>query len=93
MEHDNINDIYDRIAKILKNDQKYPYETMGSHIVGCTIVRDDIDMYYDRYPPLLDVAELGASLEHEGTDYQKEIIEQIRYKMQQLRKLLPDVPR
>lgn len=93
MEHDDINAIYDQISKILKNDQKHPFKKMGSLIVGCTIVRNDIEWYYEKYPPLLDVAELGASLEHEGGEYQKEIIEQIRYKMQQLRTLLPDITR
>lgn len=91
MEHDEINDIYDRISKILKNDQKYSYKTMGDHIVKCTSVHSNIEEYYDKYPPLLDVAELGASLEYEGGGYQKEIIDQIHYKMKQLHKLLPDL--
>ena len=86
-----INEIYDRISKILKNDQKYPYVTIGSLIVSSTTARRDINYYFDAYPPLLDIAELGASLEHEGSDYQAEIIEQIKYKMQQLRKMLPDI--
>lgn len=91
MEYSSINDIYDKISKILKNDQKYDYAAMGSRIVGCTIVLDDINFYYAKYPPLLDIAELGASLEHESHTYQVEMLAQIKYKMTELRKILPDV--
>jgi hypothetical protein len=91
MEHDDINYIYDQISKILKNDQKYSYKIMGGHIVACTNARQDIGRYFAKYPPLLDVAELGASLEHEGSGYEKETIEQIRYKMQQLLSMLPEI--
>jgi hypothetical protein len=91
MEHDDINAIYDQISKVLKNDQQYSYKKMGELIITCTSTRDNIEQYYDRYPPLLDIAELGASLEHTGTAYSREVIEQIRYKMQQLLSLLPDI--
>lgn len=86
-----INDTYDRISKILKNDQHYTYKQMGEFIIACTSAIDNAEMYYTKYPPLLDVAELGASLEYEGTAYQDEIIKQMRFKMSELRKLLPDI--
>jgi hypothetical protein len=86
-----INDTYDRISKILKNDQKFPNDTIGKLIVEYVNGVDESDYYYDKYPPLLDIVELSGSLEHEGIAYQKEVIAQIHYKMQQLRKLLPDI--
>jgi hypothetical protein len=86
-----INDIYDRISKILKNDQKYPYETMGGLITTCTSGVGDIESYYRTYPALVDIMELGGSLEHTDANHQIEIIRQIQYKMQQLRKALPDI--
>jgi hypothetical protein len=91
MKYASINDIYDRISKILKNDQKHSYNVLGGLIVECTIVLDEIDQYYTKYPPLLDVAELGAALEYEGSEYHDEIIKQINYKMRELKGLLPDV--
>ena len=92
MEHNDINTIYNQISHILKNDQKYSYAVIGSRIVGCTTVRSDIEQYFNRYPPLLDIAELGASLEHEGSAFERELMEQIQYKMQQLRAELPETP-
>lgn len=86
-----INDTYDRISKLLKNDQHYTYKQMGEFIIACTSSIDNAEMYYAKYPPLLDVAELGASLEYEGTAYQDEIIQQMRFKMSELRPLLPDI--
>lgn len=91
MQNHIINDIYDRISKILKNDQQYPYRTMGRLIIDCIRDVQNIEYYYDTYPALVDVAELGASLEHEGSDYQKEIIAQIKYKLRQLHATLPDI--
>lgn len=86
-----INDTYDRISKILKNDQKYTYLEMGEFIIAHTSTIENIESYYAKYPPLLDVAELGAALGYEGTDYQEEIIKQMKYKMSELRRLLPDI--
>lgn len=91
MEHDDINTIYDRISKILKNDQKHSYKTMGQLIVNLFSGRADIERYYDLYPPLLDVAELGANLEHVEANHGREVIDQIKYKMQQLLVMLPDL--
>jgi hypothetical protein len=86
-----INDIYDRISKILKNDQKYTYSKMGALIITYITSINSIDGYYQNYPPLLDVVELGAALEYEGSEYPDEIVRQIRYKMSELKHLLPDI--
>lgn len=86
-----INDTYDRIAKILKNDQQYSYKVVSEKIVSSVSKLNNIDRYYEKYPPLLDVIELGASLGYEGSGYQAEIIKQIQYKMSELRMLLPDI--
>lgn len=86
-----INNAYDRISKILKNDQHYPYSVLGKLMIECMVAIDKIDQYYEKYPPLVDIAELGAALEYENSKYQDEIIKQIRYKMQELKVLLPDI--
>lgn len=91
MENIVINDTFDRISKILKNDQHYTYKQMGALIIAHIATIDNIDYYYQNYPPLLDVAELGAALEYEGTAYQDEIIKQMRFKLSELRKSLPDI--
>lgn len=90
--HDTIiNGTYDKIAKILKNDQQYPFTVIGKRIISCAAALSDIEQYYEKYPPLLDVIELGASLEYEGSTHQSEIMKQIQYKMAELRTLLPDI--
>lgn len=86
-----INDLYDRLSKILKNDQQYPHTKVGGLIVSATSMRRGIEAYFDAYPPLLDIAELGAALEYEGSSHHDELLTQISYKMSQLRMLLPDV--
>ncbi|MDB5187179.1 MAG: hypothetical protein JWM07_651 [Candidatus Saccharibacteria bacterium] len=86
-----INDTYDRISKILKNDQKYPYKKMGDLIATYVHALDNVESLYSRYPPLLDVVELGAALGYEGSAYQEEIIKQVKYKLSELRRLLPDI--
>lgn len=86
-----INDLYDRLSKILKNDQKYSNKVIAGLIVTCLTAQRDIDQYYSHYPPLVDVAELGAALEYAGVEYQDSTLQQIKYKMAELRTLLPDV--
>jgi hypothetical protein len=86
-----INDTYDRISKILKNDQKYPYNTVAGLIIKCAAGISRVDDYYAQYPPLLDIVELGAALEYEGSGHHDELIRQIHYKMRQLKALLPDI--
>jgi hypothetical protein len=86
-----INDLFDRISKVLKNDQQYPYQRVGKLIVDSTSRVRNIESYYSSYPPLIDIIELGAALEYEGSSYQDEIIRQIKYKLQELKAILPDV--
>lgn len=86
-----INDIYDQLSKILKNDQKYSNSVIAGLIIRCIGSQSDIGLYYAAYPPLLDVAELGAALEYASPEYQAATIQQIRYKMSELRQLLPDI--
>lgn len=91
MKHAFINDIYDHISTILKNDQQYSYDILGGLIVEYTIGLAEINQHYDDYPPLLDVVELGAALEYEGSNNREEIMKQIKYKMRELKALLPDI--
>lgn len=91
MKNTAINDIYDRISKVLKNDQKYSYTKMGDLIIKYANGMDSINQYYEKYPPLLDIIELGAALEYEGSEHPDEIVRQIRYKMSELRNILPDI--
>jgi hypothetical protein len=91
MENRHINELYDQISKVLKNDQKYPYKKMGESIVASTNRINNIEYYYSAYPPLLDVIELSAALEYEGSAYHDEMIRQIKYKMSELKNLLPDI--
>ena len=86
-----INDLYDRLSKILKNDQKYSYATIGELISGCIENVEHINSYYDQYPPLVDILELGAAIEYASIEYRQESLQQIRYKMLELKKLLPDI--
>lgn len=86
-----INDIYDQLSKILKNDQKYSNNVIATLIVKSISTQPDINHYYATYPPLLDVAELGAALEYASLEYQADTLRQIRYKMSELRQLLPDI--
>jgi len=59
----NIEIIISAIDKILHQTGHKSADEIGSYIVGATIVRDDIDDYYKKYPLLEEVAELGAELE------------------------------
>ena len=36
---------------------------IGSYIVGATIVREDYELYQERYPLIEQIADLGADLE------------------------------
>jgi hypothetical protein len=86
-----INELFDQLSKILKNDQHYSTEKVGELMGACISRHRNIEQYYAEYPPLLDVAELGAALGYEGSGHRDEILKQIRYKMAQLKSLLPDI--
>ena len=58
-----IHQIASRIDEILKNERNESLDTVGSYIVGETIVQDDFEEVQDKYPLLERIAELGADLE------------------------------
>lgn len=91
MEDTLINDIYDRISKIIKNDQKYTHQKMGKLVIACLTSVAVAESLYANYPPLLDISELGAALEYEGSSHQESILQQMHYKMTELKALLPDI--
>ncbi len=64
--NDEILNIISRIEYILQNLHGEPSNMLGSYIVGATIVRDDVEEYYKRYPLLEKIAEWGADLETLG---------------------------
>ncbi len=83
--HNEIQAIISRIQEILLNRNKEPLDRLGSYIVGATIVRSDIDYYYDKYPLLEEVAELGADLETlGGSEYATKVFAEIKEKFRLL---------
>lgn len=86
-----INSLFDRLSKIIKNDQQYPLTRVGHLLVASTASIKDIEQYYEHYPPIIDIVELGAALEYEGSSHHAEVIAQIKYKLQQLSVMLPDI--
>lgn len=91
MQDEFINDLYNHLSVIVKNDRKYSYTEMGAMIIKKTHAARGIEYYFQNYPPLIDIAELGASLEYEGTTHHQDLIKQIKYKLQELKTLLPDI--
>lgn len=71
---DEILNIISRIENILQNPRGETADMLGSYIVGATIVRDDIEQYYKKYPLLEEVAELGADLETLGDSKHAEVV-------------------
>lgn len=85
----NINGIFNRLVGIMSNSHNESLDKLGSYIVGCTIVLDDIDEYYKDYPVLEEVAELGAELETvSDRQYQIELLDKIKAKLVLLKDLL-----
>ena len=79
-------EVVNRIEDILKNPKDEPADTLGSYIVGATLVRDDIEQYFEKYPLLENIAELGADLETQaGTEYAKDILAEIENKFRVLK--------
>lgn len=86
-----INDAYDRISKILKNDHHYTYKEMGEFITSYASTLPAIESIYAHYPSLFDIIELGAALEYGTSVYQEHIRKQAQYKLSELRQALPDL--
>lgn len=76
-----------RLESILQNSQNEPADMLGSYIVGATLVRDDIKQYFNEYPLLERVAELGADLETlGGSPYADEVLAEIQQQFDALKK-------
>jgi hypothetical protein len=83
---DDINKIIERIEEILLNPANEPIDMLGSYIVGATIVRDDIGRYYEKYPLLERVADLGADLETlGGSKHADGVLREIKIKFEELK--------
>ncbi len=89
MRYNSIQDIFTRIEQILTNKEGEPLSQLGSYIVGCTVVLDNIDDYYKKYPLLEEIAELGSELEVQDERYHHEYVTSIKKKMLKLKKQLP----
>jgi hypothetical protein len=78
--------IVDRIEKILQNPRGESIDMLGSYIVGATIIRDDIEDYYTKYPLLEKIAELGADLETLGnSDFAEDVLLEIKTNFHKLK--------
>lgn len=86
--------IIERIEEILRNEHNEPAYMLGGYIVGATIVRDDIDKYYKKYPLLETIAELGADLETTNKDDEiaLQVLEEIRDKFAILKQSVSQPP-
>lgn len=58
-----IKEIIQTLDDISANKDNQPLYILGGYIVGATIVRDDIEELYVKYPGLETIADLGADLE------------------------------
>lgn len=62
------NELIEQLEKIIRNENGYPLDVVGSHVVGATIVRDEYEELTQQYLGLEDVAEAGANLERMADD-------------------------
>lgn len=85
-----INDTYVDLKKIVRNDYKYTFLELGQRIVEKIGAIKDINIYYDAFPPLVDIGELGAALAYEGSSHHDELLRQINYKLSELKLILPE---
>ncbi len=85
-----IQEIIKRLDEISANKDNKPLYMLGSYIVGATIIREDIDELYEKYPGLENIAELGADLETlEGSIHEKIVFEQFQNALQNFKQTLP----
>jgi hypothetical protein len=89
MKYSSITDIYNRLVEILENKDNESPERLGSYIVGCTIVLDDIDKYFGKYPILSDIADLGSDLEINNTESSTTSLAKIKSMLEKLKSSLP----
>jgi len=84
-----IQEIVDRLDAISSNVNNEPLYILGGYIVGTTIVRDDIDELYEKYPKLEYIAELGAELETlEETEFAEPIFKRFQIALKQFKETL-----
>ena len=83
-----LNEIVKRIEQILLNENNDSLDTLGSYIVGATIVRDDYDFYKNKYQLLDEIAELGADLETIKDSKAEVVLNNIESKLSLLRQEL-----
>ena len=80
--YNSIEDIYNRLKDIIANPKNESLDLLGSYIVGCTFVLDDIKKYFADYPVLEEIAELGAELETiDDISYQNMLMSEIKSKI------------
>lgn len=85
-----INDAFVDLSKIIRNDYKFSNLEIGKRICAVVAKIKFIEKYFEAYPPLVDISELGAALAYEGSSHQNELLQQIKYKLSELKPLLPD---
>ena len=91
--NDEITSIIERIEDILDNSRNETADMLGSYIVGATFVRDDIEQYYEKYPLLEGIAELGAELETlGGSEHAGIVLGEIHDKFRLLKKQINSTP-
>lgn len=91
MDNSEIHDIVERIDEIVSNKNDEPLDQLGSYIVGATLVREDTETLFSKYPELETIAELGAELETlEGSVYEKEVFINIKTHLNALKLQVKD---
>lgn len=81
--------IINQISDILKNPKNESPDKLGSYIVGATIVREDIEEYYKKYPLLEEIAELGADLETlADSTHSEKVLADIHTKLKDLQNIV-----
>lgn len=88
--NDALNEIITRIDEILLNEKKDSIDMLGSYIVGATIAGDDYEFYQNKYPLLVEIAELGADLETLHGSEAGTVLKDIKRKLSLLKQEVAD---
>ncbi|MFZ1302190.1 MAG: hypothetical protein WAQ27_06495 [Candidatus Microsaccharimonas sp.] len=82
-----IETVITELQNILSNPTNVAPDMLGSYIVGATIVQDDSDVLFEKYPLLEELAELGADLETLGSSPEAlQVLSEINAKLEILSK-------
>jgi len=74
-----IQEIIKKLDEISANPDNEPLHTLGSYIVGATIIRDDIEELQEQYPGLELIGDLGAELETlGGSEYEPIVFQEFQ---------------